>query len=666
MGDTNEKLKKLKTIKRKLANGILLMVFIPLLFVGIISIITLRKTNNENFENMTKTIGNNAQTTIKSEIEKYKNTLKALIEANKFTYSEEDVIKLNNELKLIKNSNENIMNVYFGYSDKNLVQALDEKIDASFDSTTREWYIKAEANKEGYIISNPYIDEVSNKITISISKAVIEDGITKGVIGLDVDLSGLASDLAEIAYSKNDEILVFDSEGTILSHKDESKIGQNEVNEYKNAERILKETEGNITFKYNKTIYEGYFITEELSGWKILVRVSNYKLRLPEFKSIGVLLILMIISIVASLINCKKYSNDIGGSISLIKEGVRKCANGEFNNTINIKTGDELEELAEDFNLMQKNVSKLISKVDASAGGISETAITLSKMSGEVSMSMSQVNDTVAEIARGTMESSGSLEVVSHNMMDLSDEMNKIEEATCVVYEMAVNADALSKDGIDIVRIVIDKSKETMESTEDVKVAVNDVAKRISKIAVMNETIAKITEQTNLLSLNAAIEAARAGEAGRGFAVVADEIKKLAEETSSSAKEIDYIVKDVKEKVNLAVEKVSETGETVQIQEEAVKSAEAIFDCIVASVNELTTSVDKMASGLTEVNNKKSHVLEQVESLSAVLEETAAGTEEVSASADEVANATEEFTVNCNSLKELSVELKDQVEKFKI
>ena len=653
--------RNMKTIKQKLTKIISLMVTIPVTVLGLWSIISLKKNNNDNFLEVSNTFVDASRSIIEKEILTCENVVDVISgEATQ----ENDILK--SQLQLIMKTSNNIINIYFAGEDKSVVQALNEKLPDGFDPTSREWYQNAKNQKGEYTIINPYIDEISKDHVVTISKAVVKDNNFIGVVAIDINLTSLSNQISGMKYREKGEVVVLSNNGDIIVHNNKEKIGTNEAALYSNWDNIIETKTSSDSFKYNGKRYSGYYTTEEITGWKIIMQVPTTYLITNEIKAFMLLGVILIIIMIITIVNCRKYSNYIASSINILKLGIQNCSNGKFNKEISIKSNDEFEKLAEDFNSMQKNISELITTVEKSAITVNDTAISLANMSEEVSASMVQVNDTVSEISRGTMESSGNLETVSHNMNDLSDEMNKIEEITNEISEMAVNTDALSQDGLGMVKSVIEQSQETKNRTNEVQYVVKEVAERIDKIGVMNEAIARITDQTNLLALNAAIEAARAGEAGKGFAVVADEIRKLAEETSQSAKEIDSIVRDVKEKSHLAVEKVLKTAETVEVQEEAVKSSEAIFDCIVASVGELSKGVNQMARGLSEVNKRKNHIVEQVENLSAVLEETAAGTEEVSASADEVTNATEQFTAYCGNLKNLSAHLKEQVETFEI
>lgn len=145
-----------------------------------------------------------------------------------------------------------------------------------------------------------------------------------------------------------------------------------------------------------------------------------------------------------------------------------------------------------------------------------------------------------------------------------------------------------------------DRSSRTKEASVKVGNIVKDVNKSMEAINQILDTITSITEQTQLLSLNASIEAARAGEAGRGFAVVAEEIRKLADKSRSSTDEIKGFVDKIKEVSKTAVDAVEETKLVVQEQETAVKDTETIFNEIIVSIKDLAEKINKLSPFVVE------------------------------------------------------------------
>ncbi|NFH68569.1 methyl-accepting chemotaxis protein [Clostridium botulinum] len=657
--------KKMNTIQKKLLVNITLMVLIPIIILGIMATMLTIKSNNKNFEFNSNTLSNIGENIISNEINYYKDILNSLTESNEFIDINEEYDSLRKEFKLLNQSDENILNIYFANTDGKIVQLLDNEIPANFDPRESEWYKKAEENKNEYLLQNPYVDIITNKNVITISKGVV-NGDFKGAIAIDIDLGSLSQALSNIKYGQKGDTVVTDLTGKIVSSIDSNKIGTDEPLEYSTWDYISKNDNGLIKIEHNKKTYKAYFMTSQETGWKIIVRVPNEEFR--ETERFFMLLICIAIAILTIIISvfCLKISRSIGGNIKKIREGLDKAANGDFREEIVISTNDEFSILAQSFNDMKNHICNLIKDVDDSSNNVNNTSINLANMSEEVSASMLQVSETINEISRGTMESSSNLEDVSSKVENLSKQIDNISKITNNVNEMAMTTDNLSKQGIATVETVMQKSYETKISTEEVKEVVTEVSNSVIKIGAMNDTISQITEQTNLLALNAAIEAARAGESGRGFAVVAEEIRKLAEQTSGSAKQIDEIIKDIKDKSILAAKTVSKTSDTVKGQEEAVQASQGIFTDILSAVENLSDSVKEIYEGVGYINTMKNGVVDQVQNLSAILEETAAGSEEVADSAQEVTRATDEFVDNSNNLRDLSNNLKGKLEKFEM
>ena len=191
----------------------------------------------------------------------------------------------------------------------------------------------------------------------------------------------------------------------------------------------------------------------------------------------------------------------------------------------------------------------------------------------------------------------------------------------------------------------------------------NESTKQINAIS---ETIANITAQTNLLSLNASIESARAGEAGRGFAVVADEIRKLAEQSRISTEEIKAIIAGIQMKSDTAVQAIKTTETVVNEQELAVGEAQQIFSEILNSIEIMINKVDEVKVSIVNINEKKQSTVSEINNISFISEQTAAASEEVTASSEEISATMQELTKHSSGLQMLAEKLGSEINKFKI
>ncbi len=178
--------------------------------------------------------------------------------------------------------------------------------------------------------------------------------------------------------------------------------------------------------------------------------------------------------------------------------------------------------------------------------------------------------------------------------------------------------------------------------------------------------IESISEQINLLSLNAAIEAARAGELGRGFAVVAEEIRKLAEESNKFTGEIINLINELTVQTRNSVSIMQEVGQIVFSQIESVNTTNDEFRGIAEAIEIMRDITHKVSNSSDEMEQKKESIISIIENLSAISEENAAETQEASASVEEQTASMEEIANSSEELAKIAEDLDAQVRIFKL
>jgi methyl-accepting chemotaxis protein len=203
---------------------------------------------------------------------------------------------------------------------------------------------------------------------------------------------------------------------------------------------------------------------------------------------------------------------------------------------------------------------------------------------------------------------------------------------------MVNRADDSSKsimDSIDVMNNLKGQSTNIASTNTLVEKSMNSLIDKTKAVHDIINIIADISDQTNLLSLNASIEASRAGEAGRGFAVVADEIKKLANLTKKSTEEIRNIITKLNDNAQEAGDNVKKSISATNKQEQLIDDAADLFVNIDKNVKLLIEGMVKINEMLAKLGEANNNIVENISQISAT-------TEEVSASSEEAAGICEE------------------------
>lgn len=289
-----------------------------------------------------------------------------------------------------------------------------------------------------------------------------------------------------------------------------------------------------------------------------------------------------------------------------------------------IKSKDEFGQMADAVKNMLYSLRDLISKVLEQA---------------------SKVTAASQEISAGTEEAAAGSQMQAQETQAITE---TISEMAAAAEQMAANAEQAAEasektllnaeQGQEVVNAAL-QGMQTLQGN------IKELGTRSEQIGEIIEVIDDIAEQTNLLALNAAIEAARAGEHGKGFAVVADEIRKLAERSGKATKEIAKLIEEIQNETTRAV-KASEAGA------EASNKANGVFIEIVNLVRDSVVMVEQISTASCSVAQLSTKSASAIESVAAITEEFAASSQEIAASA--------------TSLTEMSDNLREAVNGFKI
>lgn len=656
---------KQKSIKKKLTINMMATCMVPLVVVGAVTLFTSRTLLKNSLQDTTEQTLDAANIGLTNYFTAIGKEVTYLSSVNVMNDGELNKAAIQNTLDTLITSDDTITKSYFQPANDDMMCAQAKGTPNDMDGRRQAWYSMATSTPDKYYVTTPYASSYGTTV-LTMSKAVTINGQLIGVIALDLDTDLLTDEIAETKFGQEGFLIITDNIGVILSDPEKERIGRNIDSYYDILDAIISNENGVVSYKDNGKTKTAIYKTNELTGWKMIATMSDVELK-DQTKMLCIvvgsiaLAVLVICTALATL-----FARGLSGNIIKIEKLVSKASEGNLKERVKITSKDELNHLADSFNMMQDNLGSLMNNVDDSCKKVYNSSNSLAGMASDTSSAVNQVAIAIDEIARGASDQALTSTECTDLLQDLSKKLEGILDSSVEMGTISNNTKDLSDDGLTMLNSLVDKSKTTLQSANSAGNIVEEVNKSIMQIGKISDAITEITSQTNLLSLNASIEAARAGEYGKGFAVVADEIRKLAEESSNSADEIKKIVKVITEKSGVAVKAMKDTEQVVASQTEAANSTEKVFNNIMEEILVLVNKIDDIKTSIDDINNFKDGVMSKVENVAAVSEETASATQQVSASTEEITATVQEFAQAASDLNKWAQNITDELSKFQI
>lgn len=447
---------------------------------------------------------------------------------------------------------------------------------------------------------------------------------------------------------------------------------KNNLSDYMNVWKYYNETmekkeEINDLFKFNtvgnktqNTINELVKINRDIA--KGIYEKNKHNFRLTLIREIMVIVFGVILLLLISL----KIIKTMVREIKEINEIIYELSNANFTVKIKSQGNNEFAKMKKLLEEMTVKVSSLIKNVKISTENLNKSSYELSTISEEMAISTQELSKTMQNVSEGSLSQGNQFKEIVCLITELS---YKIEN----VYEKIKEVKGQTYCAIEKVNDGNEEMNNLVKSINDIRAAFKTVIDKVSNLTVSVKEVNNITnvinllsEQTNLLSLNAAIEAARAGEAGRGFAVVAEEVKKLAERTKKSTEDISKLLKSIQNDTIEVIKTSNNVDNLINQQINMVENSVVVFDDILDSVQKIEPLMLNTFEEIKDMEKAKDNVLERINLVNEVTKENIEFIEEVAASSEELSSSSEEVAATALSLSSMANNLSDIVNKFSI
>ncbi|WP_336781004.1 methyl-accepting chemotaxis protein [Paenibacillus illinoisensis] len=516
------------------------------------------------------------------------------------------------------------------------------------NSSETRWFNEANARPEQVIISSPEPEGEQQNLTLHMSKS-LENG--KGVITLTSSLDQIQSLFSSTQLGKSGFIYVLDQNGKVIYHPYFSQ-GTSLQDDASNV--ILEGDRGELTISNNDTgdKGQGYFYTNELTGWKVIAVIPFQEFADAAAPIMNKTVWVLSISIVAALILLVIFTRSITKPISLLVQLSQRISEGYLNERVQIKQDDEIGRLGNNYNHMVDSLHDIIRNVSSSSVILAASSDELSRSSEETTATVEHVAGLLETSAEGARAQSRLTQETANTMEEMAVGISRIAESSASIAGLSSDTEQEVKNGSRIVKTVGGQMELIRASVNESASYIEELKHLNFKITDMSKAISEVSEQTNLLALNASIEAARAGDQGKGFAVVAQEVKALAEQSRASSEQIQETITLVNRLVDNVHEAMTErvmveTVRGVELSAEALHALQKIeistqdvvqqmYD-VSAITEELSASTEQIAASVTDISHVSSNSSAAFEEISGAGQEQLASMEEITASAQNIA-----------------------------
>ena len=485
------------------------------------------------------------------------------------------------------------LTVYVGKVDGGFSVRPDTKMPDGYDPRIRPWY-KDGMNAAGPILTEPYIDMATNRMVIGIINKVSG---SVGVVGGDLALDGLVQIINSLNFGGMGYAFLVNDQGKILVHPDKDLVMKSlsdlfpqhtpklsgELTEVQSDGQARLLTFTPITGLPSANWYIGLSVDKD----KAFSMLSTFRTSAVIATVVAVVIIIGLLGLLIRVLMQPLHT--MTRAMEDIAEG-----EGDLTKRLRIHNHDEFGILGNAFNRFVERIHSSIREVSSATEQVNEVALRVISASNSSMTNSDEQSNRTNSVAAAINELGAAAQEIAGNAAQAS--------------QHASSARLLAEEG----QQVVERNIAAMNRLSDLIVTSSEHIETLNSktvnIGQILEVITSISQQTNLLALNAAIEAARAGEAGRGFAVVADEVRNLAHRTQESAQQVQTMIEELQVGARESVETMDQSQRHSQDSVQIANQAGERLDSVTVRIGE----IDGMNQSVATATEEQTAVVEAI------------------------------------------------------
>ncbi len=509
------------------------------------------------------------------------------------------------------------MATYVGDSKGAFTIRPDTKMPDGFDPRVRPWY-KGAQSSNGSTLTEPYIDAATGKLIISVATpSTTTTGQSIGVVGGDLSLQTLVDNIGALNFGGMGYAFLVSADGKVLVHPDKNLVMKTLADVYPNHTPKISADFSEVQANGKDNIVTFTPIKGLPSvNWYLGISVDKDEsfAMLSEFRNSAIIATIIAVVIIIALLGM--LIRVLLQPLHVMTRAMQDIADGEGDLTrrLTIQNNDEFGTLGIAFNRFVERIHTSIREVSSATEQVNEVALRVVSASNSSMVNSDEQANRTNSVAAAINELGAAAQEIARNAAQASSQ--------------ASDARHLAEDGQQVVdrniKAMTQLSAMISASSSNIE-ALNSKTVNIGQIL---EVITSISQQTNLLALNAAIEAARAGEAGRGFAVVADEVRNLAHRTQESAQQVQKMIEELQVGARDSVSTMSESqrhsqdsveianlaGERLNSVTQRIGEIDGMNQSVATATEEQTSVVESINMDITEINTLNQEGVENLQS----------------------------------------------------